>query len=301
MQIVVIGGTRFVGPKLVKALERAGHTVTVVHRATQRCPYSTHIHDSRANLAKHNLKADVVVDTHAMTEQDAQDLLAADIAPRVVVLSSGDVYRQFDLLLGRETGAPEPTPLTEDAALRTQLYPHRHMAKSESDMPYWYDKILVERAVMQHPGATVLRLPVVYGPGDYQHRFGLWISEMDKHATSISMPEGQDQWRWSRAFVDNAADAIALAATNDKAAGRTYNIAEPDALTDHQWLELFARTIGWHGLVNLAKDVKEAENIHWQYDLTLDSTRIREELGYRERVQRMEALVRTVEWERSQR
>ena len=87
-------------------------------------------------------------------------------AGRIVVLSSGDVYRAYGRFVGSEPGPLEPTPLNEDAPLRERLFPYRESAPSTEDLNYWYDKILVERAVLSRselPG-TVLRLPKVYGP-----------------------------------------------------------------------------------------------------------------------------------------
>jgi hypothetical protein len=43
------------------------------------------------------------------------------IARRVVALSSGDVYRAYDLLHGTEAGPPQPIPIAEDAPLRHRL------------------------------------------------------------------------------------------------------------------------------------------------------------------------------------
>jgi nucleoside-diphosphate-sugar epimerase len=105
---------------------------------------------------------------HLVGEEDARLLADAfrGIARRVVVLSSGDVYRAYGLLRGTEEGAPEPTPLKEDSPLRSKLYPYRGGASGPFD-PEKYEKILAEREISRHPDlpATILRLPVVYGPG----------------------------------------------------------------------------------------------------------------------------------------
>jgi nucleoside-diphosphate-sugar epimerase len=57
--------------------------------------------------------------------------------------------------------------LTENAPLRSVLFPYRKKATSPEVLDYWYKKILAERAVLgiaDLPG-TILRLPKVYGPG----------------------------------------------------------------------------------------------------------------------------------------
>ncbi len=62
--------------------------------------------------------------------------------------------------------------LNEDSPLRGQLYPLRSHASGPEDMLYHYDKILVECELLENTimPATILRLPMVYGPGDPQHR-----------------------------------------------------------------------------------------------------------------------------------
>lgn len=114
---------------------------------------------------------DVVLDMIASSELDGKTLvdLFRGMARRVVNISSGDVYRAYDRFRRVDPGPPDPTPLTEDSPLRERLFPYRDKAQGPSDFAFNYEKILMERAVMSAPDlpATVLRLPMVYGPGDY--------------------------------------------------------------------------------------------------------------------------------------
>src|ERR1039458_10088652 len=82
----------------------------------------------------------------------------------------------YEIALGLAPGPLEPVPLTEESPLRTTLHPYRN--RPAGSIPFdWvtpdYDKILVERVVRSEPSlaATILRLPMVYGPGDPLHRF----------------------------------------------------------------------------------------------------------------------------------
>ena len=61
------------------------------------------------------------------------------------MLSSGDVYRAYGRMLGTEPGPIEPTPLAEDAPLRSVLFPYRDKAQGPDDFLYSYDKIPVEQ------------------------------------------------------------------------------------------------------------------------------------------------------------
>ncbi|MBC7340720.1 MAG: hypothetical protein H5U04_12880 [Firmicutes bacterium] len=163
-----------------------GHEVAVFHRGSARSPLPegvARIIGDRCRLQDHasSLRAlapDVVLDMYALSESDARAAISAltGVASRLVVVSSQDVYRAYGRLIGLEPGETEPVPIGEDAPLRKKLFPHRGQAPQLHD----YEKILVERVAMGAPGiaATVLRLPMVYGPGDRQHRFRPYLEQM---------------------------------------------------------------------------------------------------------------------------
>ena len=273
MRVVVIGGTRFVGPCVVRDLRRAGHIVTVFHRGA-KCQNGSHVHDDVLNLGRHRLRADVVINLWAMTPQHARALMDAKIARRHVIISSCDVYRQYDYVRRAASGPPDPTPLTETSPLRATRFPY-------GDIFPGYEKILVEQAV---PGATILRLTAVYGPHDEQHRLRPWLRD------PVLLAPGQSNWRWTRVYTENAAHAIVCAATDDRAAGRTYNVGEPDSPTEAEWV----RMLGHEPREDPAANVPPFD---WRYDLTIDSSAIRHDLGYTERVSRPDALAATAAWE----
>ena len=107
----------------------------------------------------------------------------------------------------------------------------------------------------------------------------------------------------TRGYLENVAAAIALAATSDRAAGRVYNVGEPENFSELEWARRIAASMGWTGrFVVLPKDHMPAHLVmpgnagqHW----SVDTTRIRQELGYVEPIARDEAISRTVEWERA--
>ena len=60
------------------------------------------------------------------------------------------------------------------------------------------------------PG-TVLRLPMIYGPGDYARRFHPIVKRIDDRRQSIIYEEGWAGWKAPGGYVENVAAAIALA------------------------------------------------------------------------------------------
>lgn len=302
MRVLVLGGTRFIGLHVVKQLAQ-GHEVAVFHRgpAASLPAGVRQIQGDRRGLAEYAedfrcFRPEVVVDMIAFTEQDARSLVAtfSGLVGRAVVISSGDVYRAYGVFLGLEQGL-EPTPLKEDAPLRQALYVHRAAASGPDDLLYDYEKILVERVVLAMP-TTVLRLPMVYGPGDYQHRLSPYLRRMAERR-AIVLDEGLAGWRCLRGHVENVAAAIVLAVTNPTA-GQAYNVAEPTAYSELEWVTRIAEATRWDGKIVTVPKGRLPVPFNTDQDLVTDSSRIRVELGYTEVVAPAEALRHTVYWER---
>ncbi len=315
MQILVIGGTGFTGAHLLRRLVESGHTVAVFHRGqtkTELPPAIQHIYGERKNLLSfvadfERFAPDVVLDMIPYTEQDALTLMDTfrALASRVVAVSSMDVYAAYGRFRRSETGEPENTPFDEDAPLRRNLYPYREYAQSSDDLMYNYDKILVERVVLNDSklSGTILRLPKVYGYGDNQHRTFEYVKRMDDERPAILLEERKAQWRWTRGYMENVAAAIALAVTNEQAANRIYNIGEAEALIETEWVQNIGHSADWNGkVVAVPKDILPkhlAEDYDYRHNLAADTSRIRKELEYTEPISREKALKQTVSWERN--
>jgi len=319
MRILVIGGTSFMGPLVVRFLFKQGHEVTVFHRGQTRADLPKGVQVVLGNRRPlinsatelQGLAPEVVLDMIPAIEQDAREIMRvfSGVAYRVVTISSQDVYRAFGRVNGKETGPVDTLPLTEESPLRENLYPYRgETPRSQDDPKSWqddYDKILVERVVMSDPNlpGTVLRLPMVYGQGDYQHRLFSYLKRMDDNRPAILLDEAEAQWRWTHGYVENVAAAIALAVTDERAAGRIYNVGEPFTFTMAEWVGKIGQVAGWQGRIVLVPPGRLPEPLRWgidaQQNIVVDSTRLRKELGYEETVDLDQALRRAVAWERA--
>jgi nucleoside-diphosphate-sugar epimerase len=320
MRALLIGGTGFIGSFLTPELQRLGVDVAVLTRgrsASPRLEGLTRIIGDRKQLresaaAIRAFAPDVVIDLVLSSGTQARELMSVlrGIAGRVVALSSMDVYRACGVLHLLEEGPLEPVPLTEQSALRTRLatYPPAQIAVLQEVFGWLdeeYDKIPVERAILGDPDvpATILRLPMVYGPGDPLHRFFPLARRMDDGRRAILMSTAAAAWRSPRGFVGNVAAAIALAATSDNAVGRTYNVAEQPSYSELEWATRVAAAVGWKGaFVVLPPDEMPSHlrmpgnfEQHW----SVDATRIRSELGYTDPVDLDIAVAQTVAWERA--
>jgi nucleoside-diphosphate-sugar epimerase len=289
----------------VRQLAAHGHDVTIFHRGRTETSLPgnvSHIHGDFANLPDHldqlrRILPEVVLEMVPFRAADAQRVRAfKGVARRVVVVSSGDVYRAFGRLWRTEPGPPDPTPLTEDSPLREQL----------STAGLDYNKTAVERAVIGDTDlpATILRLPATHGPGDDKHRLFPYLKRMDEGRPAIVLDQAYAGWHWARGYVEDVAFAIALAVMDERAVGRTYNVCYPLSLTEAEWVKEIGRVIGWKGEVVALPSAQLPDSLRrdvfdFSQQYSVDSTRIRKELGYTEILPFDEALQRTIEWERA--
>lgn len=317
MRVLVIGGTNFIGPHVVAALHRGGHEITVYHRGHHEPELPSavrHIHSPRAAIpvlyfpsALTDPPPDVVLHMFPVGQDDARAAVArfVGVARRMVALSSGDVYRAYGRLLGSEPGPLEPVPLDEEAPLRDTFYPYRRTAAGPADWTFHYEKILAERAVMASPAlrGTVLRLPAVYGPGDPYRRLRPYIKRMDDGRPVILLETAQAEWRWTHGYVEDVAEAIALAATDERAAGKVYNVGEAETPTVADRVRELGEVAGWRGAVVPLSADRLPSHLRAPYqprqDLVVDTRRLRTELGFTERQSRTDGLRRTIDWERA--
>jgi len=205
MRVLVIGGTGFIGPYVIRDLVAQGHQVAAFHRGESEAelPDVQHILGDRSALAEsaaefQRFAPDVVVDFILASERQALATMDAfrGIAGRVVALSSGDVYRAAAILHRLDAGPLQPVPLTEESDLRAGIrpYPAERIEMFRRMVPWLeddYDKIPVERVVMSDAqiAGTILRLPMVYGPGDKYHRLHPHLKRMDDGRRAILIQE----------------------------------------------------------------------------------------------------------------
>lgn len=314
MRVLIIGGTGLTGPFVVRRLVEQGHELSLFHRGGSRIDLPMevqHIFGDRNKLQGfvdefRDFGPEIVVHMIATSEAHALNVMAVfrGIARRIVAISSQDVYHAYGRLIGIEPGPLDRTPVSEDDPVRTSLYPYRDRATDADHPLYNYDKILVERTILGSPKlpGTILRYPMVYGPRDRQHRLFRYLKRMDDGRPAIILDQGMAGWRWTKGYAENVAMAVVLAVTDDRASGRVFNVGEPDALSEADWVRAIGSAAGWKGrVVVLPSDrlpLSMRPEMDTDQDLVTDTSRIRRELGYTEVIAREEALSRTVLWQR---
>jgi nucleoside-diphosphate-sugar epimerase len=316
VRILVIGGNGFVGTPLVRELIQSGQDVAVLHRGADPHPNPgvLQIRGDRNRLQECEAEVrafapQVAIDMILSCGKQAHELVAfaQTHKARVVAISSMDVYRAWGVVLGTEPGGLEPMPITEDSPLRTgsRTYLPEVVVTMKTIFSWLdadYDKVAVEKAITSGgSGNTVVRLPMVYGPGDPLHRMHGVLKRIADGRPAIIVAADYAAWRGPRGYVDNVAHAIALEATSEQARGRIYHVCEEPSLSDLEWMEKIAAQTDWRGeFVILPRD-KTPKHLLMPFDasqhVVAASGRIRRELGYQEPVSTDEAIRRTIAWQ----
>ena len=315
MTVAVYGGTGFIGSAVVRRLLARGIAPLVLARGKHRvdvprgASFIAAERDDGRRLVEifQQHEVDTVIDIFALGLRNSAPMLEAmgAIGGRYVLLSSVDVYSNYAGLLKRDTPPIQAAPAREDDPLRSFRYPYRQNDRRpqgvENDLFEDYDKIIVEEAAAGDGrfATTVIRAPMVFGPGDKQHRFG-WAIEAVRKGGVVELDQRAARWPNSYGYIDDVAEAMVLAALSPQAAGRTYNVGQDFVRTPIEWLLTFGVILGRRIEVvevppekrGLQADRADASDL--RYPLTLDTTRIRQELGFSEIVPEREALLATI-------
>lgn len=171
MSILVLGGTGFIGPHVVRRALARGHRITLFNRGRT----NTHLFPEAEKLvgdrngdlsALSGHRWDAVIDNSGYTSRQvglSVDLLA-DATDQYLFTSTRAVYTDFTAEV-----------MNEDAPIGPKDLPESEWTA------YGPAKVLAERAVEEGFGARTLivRPPVIVGPGDRSDRFTYWPVRID--------------------------------------------------------------------------------------------------------------------------
>jgi len=184
LNILILGGTGFIGPHLVTHAMERGHKITLFNRGrtnTHLFPDVEKLVGNRNNdlAALEGRHWDAVIDNSGYTPQQvgmSVDLLK-DACDQYLFTSTRSVYTDFT-----------QDPMDEDAPVGPKEIP-----ESEWD-GYGPNKVLAERAVQDGFGARALitRPPVIVGPGDRSDRFTYWVDRIDDGGDILVQGEPTD-------------------------------------------------------------------------------------------------------------
>ncbi len=303
MRVLVFGGTRFIGRAIVERLLRDSHEVTLLNRGLSADPFGTSVkrvvgdrRDPQAiRRAASRRDYDAAVDITAYHESETSDVVTAfrERIGHLIHISTAAVYliRRGVLPPYREDDFSGPLAERRPGDESSWRYAE-HKRRCEQ---------VLERAWREHRfPSTSLRLPMVVGPHDYSRRTDAYLERLASSGPLI-LPEGGLN-AWGFLWVDDVADAVAASLANPTTFGRAYNLAQREALTLRQFVELAASFLGRTAhLVGLPTPWLTAIGLGTSFspyshdgDILLDCSAARDDLLFRpiEAVRWIETLVR---------
>jgi nucleoside-diphosphate-sugar epimerase len=303
MKVLIIGGTGFISGQIAEKAAAAGHDVVLFNRGL-RNPHTTYdvISGDAKNLTafKDELlaaKPDVVVHCVAYNEKHANDLVSVfeGTKTHLIALSSADCYEAFQKL-NRGEEADQPVRETSETSKT------RHYLKGMG-LPD-YDKNLMTDALLdaQKQGkadVTVFRVPMVYGPGDYQYayRHGDIIKHLIDDKTDLVLSSTGQGQTYTFGYVENVAAAVVHSFGLPQVKGQVYNLGEEDVRTQRRWAELYAenagKTFSFH---ILPPEMMGGDNAESPRGFVMDTSKFRNDTGFKDPIDLKEAIRRTHDW-----
>lgn len=187
LNILILGGTGFIGPFQVRSALDRGHSVTLFNRGSGRnmFPYLETLRGDR-NGDYESLRGrrwDVVIDN--ATNNRLWIELAAEALK--------DSVDQFMFVSSRSAYADvSRVPMTSDAP--TWTFETAGVPSDQEQLPYGLGKAEMERIAQRiMPGrTTILRPGLIIGPGDETDRFTYWPVRIDRGGEILAPGDGTD-------------------------------------------------------------------------------------------------------------
>lgn len=290
--MLVIGGTRFVGPLLVFRLLCAGHRVTLFNRGTLPDPFGDRVerlHGDRTTADLSRLMSqrsfDAAVDFAAYRWEDARGAVEA-LGGRVghyVFIGTGQVY------LVRE-GCPRPAQEIDYAG---PVLPEPEGEDDKAQWAYGMGKRDCEDALAEaweksrFPG-TRIRIPMVNGERDHYRRIERYLVRL-MDGGPILVPDGGTH-RVRHVYAGEVARFIAEIVGREDTFGEAYNVCQREMPTLMELVALLGRMLGARPrllpvssaeIVTAGLDPIAVSRFSGRWMSMLDPSKAETELGFR--------------------
>lgn len=317
MKAFITGASGFLGGRLAQVLAARAESVRILARPS----------NDLAHLA--NLPIEVVegrlADQHVLAAAMRGITHVFHCAAASTDWASWSTYFEANVsgtrnLLAAAAGASDLQRFLHVSTTDVYGYPKQVCDEShppvDVGLPYNRTKISGERAAVDSGlPVTVVRPATIYGPRSVT--FGTDLAKLLRQRLMAVIDGGRAPGGFL--YVDNAVDAIVLAATADDSLGRVYNLSDGTGVSWRSWVDRLADGLGYpRPWINIPTGAAFAlarvfETIpgrplltrHAVHLLARDQEfpidRIRRELGYSPAVDFEEGMARTVQWLRATR
>jgi nucleoside-diphosphate-sugar epimerase len=246
LNVLLVGGTGFLGRHIAYRFTAAGHRVTTISRGMREAPEGCEsiVADRRDRAAiaaaLEGRRWDFTVDLAAYDAPDVESLLLVPYAAlgRYVLISTGQVYLV--------TEGAEP-PFREEDSARPLIPEPEAGTYAYGNWKYGVGKRRAEGALLTLRAshgvrALILRLPILQGEHDSSLRLWAWIERM-LDGGPLLLPDGGKR-PTRHLFAGDVAHLLVRIAGTPPPRDITYNLAQPDIPSLRELLERVAKILG---------------------------------------------------------
>jgi len=243
MRALLLGGTRFVGLRLLRALHAGGHQVTILNRGRREADLPSGIEKLQADrrdgdgvrrlLSGRERDFDVVFDATGYQRPNLEPVVEVlgEHIKRYVFISSFAVYAR-----------PQTFPIRED-------FPTVEPGDKTGGLDaYGADKVRCERYLMEMHRerglpAVILRSPGIYGPENWMDdREGSYFARLEMGRKILVAGRGEGLLHCGH--IDDLAAACIAVAESPAAVGEVFNATGPEAITVNGLIDAMAEAVG---------------------------------------------------------
>ena len=281
MRALVLGGSRFLGPRLVQELVRHGHAVDALNRGTTPAEfpegvgrlYADRQEPQQVASALSGREYDVVYDVSGLAPPETQttmELLTGRVGHYIYVSTSAVYERRWT------------APVTED-------FPYNQV----EGLAYGRNKAATELVLFKayrESGfpVSVVRPWMVFGPGNSIPSREQLVFFRVQLGRPVFLPyNGYIHIQYGH--VQDLARAMVMMAGNSRCIGQVYNITGPDAITLNGYLQMIASLMGrdvqvvyldYADVLEEAGNYRELLPFPWQYSRIASVDKAREHFGF---------------------
>lgn len=300
MKVLIIGGTRFIGPHIIRELLAAGHQVVALNRGKSPAPLPPEVERitcdkadrDRFRAALVEAKPDACIDTC---------LQADDLEVACEVLSGR--LRQF--IHTGSTGVYTPMqrlPAREDDPIRI-------VPGITFEEKWAQDQVLLRWRDERDFPATIIRPTNVFGPGAVPLDLWGWRTPAFFQRVADSRPltlPNDGRALIQPVDVEDLASAFSLALATERSIGQIYNISSECALMHKEYLAVIMELLASNSevdylpmaeLIERYSDKVDVSALRFHCEHMLACIRkASAELGYHPRIDVREGMRRSLRW-----
>jgi len=272
-KVALLGGTRFIGYHLLRALHREGYKVTIFNRGITPTPDTlpTNIKYIRGNRNRpedfRNLfcqKFDTVFDLSGYTLNHVEPIVRnyRSSIGHYIFCSTSSVYK-----------TPPPCPSNEES-------PRFFTVNTYGGNKALVENLLLKKYKEDRWPVTIVRPQGVFGPYDAHQAWFIFYRLL--HSIPISV-RPKENYRINFLYVNDLIEGFLLIMNNIISHGEVYCVAGDDVTSQLEFIELCEKVTSskpvLHFVDNPVYDGLKV-GVPWlEYDLVADNSKIKKELG----------------------